>query len=163
MRFHGLMQRLPMTHPVDDQIDTFIWGIRAPLRAQFLQLDFSNASLEDVLDQALLCEDASWMHEPVTAPATMVVVTPPAPPSQQLQQPPPPPLVAVFCTRCYQPGHTILECPLRCLLCNSVAHVMANCEYNLLSQAHRPPAAHPAPHGEPQDFRYQRQYPDSRP
>ena len=152
MCFHGLMQRLLMTASADDPIDTFIWAVRASLRAQLLQLDFSNATLEDVLDQVLLCNDGSWTNEPVTVSTKPSVDTPSAPPlapAPQTQQPPPPPVVAVFCTRCYQPDHTVLECPLRCLLYNSVAHVMENCEYNLLLQVQPPPVAHPAPHGEP--------------
>ena len=59
MRFQDLMQNLLMTSPADGQINTFIWGVRRLLRAQLLQLDFSNAILEEVLDQALLCDDTS--------------------------------------------------------------------------------------------------------
>ena len=51
MRFHSLMQRLPTTPPTDNQIDTFTWGVRSPLPAHLLQLDFSHATLEDGFGQ----------------------------------------------------------------------------------------------------------------
>ena len=43
---------------------------------------------------------------------------------------------AIQCTTCLNPGHSTVECTLRthCPICHSKAHIIAQCEYNLLNK-----------------------------
>ena len=108
--------------------DIFLEAIQEPLRTTLAVFDFSDQTIDKVIDKALAMDRTHKSK----ATINMTNLTNNLPSLEELRF-----RQAVQCTTCLNTGHSTVECSLRthCTICHSKAHSVDQCEYNLLNKS----------------------------
>ena len=127
IRFQSLQLQIAKKIPDVELKDIFLEAIQEPLRTTLAVFDFSDQTIDKVIDKALAMDRTHKSK----ATINMTNLTNNLPSLEELRF-----RQAVQCTTCLNTGHSTVECSLRthCTICHSKAHSVDQCEYNLLNK-----------------------------
>ena len=128
IRFQSLQLQIAKKIPDAELKDIFLEEIEEPLRTTLAVFDFSDQTIDKVIDKAL----AMHRTHKSTATINMTNLTNNLPSLEELRF-----RQAVQCTTRLNTGHSTVECGLctHCTICHSKAHSVDQCEYNLLNKS----------------------------
>ena len=128
IRFQSLQLQISKKIPDAELKDIFLEAIQEPLRTTLAMFDFSDETIDKVIDKALAVDHR---HKSKTT-INMNNLTNNLPSLEDLRF-----CQAVQCTNCLNTRHSTVECSLRthCTICHSKAHSVDQCEYNLLNKS----------------------------
>ena len=132
LRFQAVQELLDTLPMEDIQKRKFLKAIKESLRSSFALLDFSIVPLTEVVNRALKLDDQNIgtglaLFQGLTGSSSQTTLE-----ETQFRK-------AIQCTLHLQFGHSNVECTQQSALCQSKAHSIANCEYNLLARWNGPP------------------------
>ena len=128
IRFQSLQLQIAKKIPDAELKDIFLEAIQEPLRTTLAVFDFSDQTIDKVIDKALAMDRTHKSK----ATINMTNLTNNLPSLEELRF-----RQAVQCTTCLNTGHSTVECRLRthCTIFHSKAHSVDQCEYNLLNKS----------------------------
>ena len=127
IRFQSLQFQIAKKNLDAELKDIFLEAIQEPLRTTLAVFDFTDQTIDKVIDKALAMDRTHKSK----ATINMTTLTNNLPSLEELRF-----RQVVQCTTCLNTGQSRVECSLctHCTICHSKAHSMEKCEYILLNK-----------------------------